>query len=127
MKPIRALPEATASASASSRRRSSRVLSSATSASIAARLATSPAAAPPTPSATAARRGLANTVSSLLPRTGPTSVLTAYAKLNPGTTGTLLDVRPDPLGEERLGDPRAAAVAADQLVAGQRLDGLLRR
>src|SRR4051812_42977563 len=90
MKPIRALPVATASASASARGRSSRVLSSCASASIAARLATSPAAAPPTPSATAASRGLAYTASSLLPRTGPTSVRTAHARLRAvtGAEGT---------------------------------------
>ena len=56
---IAALHEATADASARSSGSSRRHLSSWTSALIAVRLATSPAAAPPTPSATAASRGLA--------------------------------------------------------------------
>jgi hypothetical protein len=49
---------------------------------ITARLATSPAAAPPTPSATAASRGLAKTASSLLARTRPTSLRAAQARLS---------------------------------------------
>src|SRR3954467_12464603 len=140
MKPMRSLPVAIAAASASSSRPSSRHLSKWASASIAARLPPSPppgppppAAGPPTPSAPAASRGLAYTASSLLPRTGPTSVRSAQARLRPVTAGTVasaprsLHVRADPLGEERLGDPRPAAVAPDQLVAGERLDRLLRR
>src|SRR3954471_17151737 len=133
MNPMRSLPVATAAARASSRRPSSRVLSRCTSASIAARFATLAAAAAPTPSASAASRGLSDTAASLLPRTGPTSVRSAQARLRPVTAGTVasaprsLHVGPDPLGEERLGDPRPPAVAPDQLVACERLDRLLRR
>ena len=58
-----------------------------------ARLATSPAAAPPTPSATAARRGLANTASSLLGRR-PTSVRAVHSRVNPVTDGTVTDYGP---------------------------------
>src|SRR4051794_9067253 len=130
MKPTRSLPDATASAKASSSRPSRRHLSRATSASITARLATSPATAPPTPSATATSRGLAYTLSSLLARTGPVSVRTAASSVNAVTRGDAnesFDVRADPLGEERLGDPRVAAIAPDELVARQGLDRLLRR
>src|SRR5829696_8798512 len=89
MNPTHWLPHAMAAASASSRRPRSRHLSRCTSALITALLATSPAAAPPTPSATAARRGLANTASSLSARMRPTSLRTAYCRLRPATAGTV--------------------------------------
>ena len=41
--------------------------------------------------------------------------------------GPLLGLGADPLGQEGLGDPGAAVVAADELVALQRLQRLLRR
>src|SRR3954453_19140613 len=66
--PIVWLPHATASAISTSSGALSRRLASWFNASIAQWLATSPAAWPPTPSATAAIRGLANTASSLFGR-----------------------------------------------------------
>src|SRR4051812_11994534 len=132
MKPMRSLPSAIAERSASGSGRSRRRLSNATSASIAARLATSPAAAPPTPSATAASRGLAYAASSLLARAGPTSVRTAdssaRAVMARDASGwRSLGLGPHPLAEERLDDADVAAVAVDELLALERLDRLLRR
>src|SRR4051794_24729751 len=128
MKPIRALPVATASTSASARGRSSRVLSRCASASIATRLAISPAAAPPTPSATAASRGLAYTASSLLPRTGPTSVRTAHARLRAVTAaeGTARPPRSRTARRYRLlrGAPRLAGSGSSAHGVGGARGGL---
>ena len=90
MKPIVSLPRAMPSASASSTRPCSRHLSTCTSALISVRLATSPAAAPPTPSATAASRGLAKTASSLLGRR-PTSLRAVHSSIRPVMDGTVTD------------------------------------
>src|SRR6478752_7930239 len=108
MNPIDSLPQAIAFSSAASSGMSSRLLSSSASESTIRCEATSPAAAPPTPSATAATRGLVKTASSLLARR-PMSLRAAHSKARPDI---LRIVTPRGCACQRLSDGSSSSARA---------------